>query len=60
MFVWDVATGNTTRRIAGHMAKINAVEFNEDATVVASGAFQILGLCENEHNSTLQVLMILP
>ena len=37
VFVWDVATGNTTRRIAGHMGKINAVEFNEDASVAASG-----------------------
>ena len=37
MFVWDVANGTTTRRIAGHMGKINVVEFNEDASVVASG-----------------------
>ena len=37
VFVWDVATAQTTRRLAGHMGKINAVEFNEDASVVASG-----------------------
>lgn len=37
MYVWDVASGNTIRRISGHMGKINAVEFNEDASVVASG-----------------------
>lgn len=37
VFLWDVATGTTIRRISGHMSKINAVEFNEDATVVASG-----------------------
>ncbi|EEB93276.1 hypothetical protein MPER_08092, partial [Moniliophthora perniciosa FA553] len=35
-FVWDVATGMTTRRLAGHMGKINVVEFNDDASVVAS------------------------
>ncbi|KAG6848789.1 hypothetical protein H0H93_013980 [Arthromyces matolae] len=39
IFLWDVATGVTTRRIAGHMGKIYTVEFNEDATVVASGMF---------------------
>ena len=37
VFLWDVATGVTTRRIPGHMGKIHVVEFNEDATVVASG-----------------------
>lgn len=37
VFVWDVATAQTTRRLTGHMGKINAVEFNDDASVVASG-----------------------
>ena len=37
VFVWDVTAGETIRRIPGHMSKINVVEFNEDATVVASG-----------------------
>ena len=37
VFVWDVATAVTTRRLAGHMGKIHVVEFNEDATVLASG-----------------------
>lgn len=35
--MWDVATGVTTRRLSGHMGKIHVVEFNEDASVVASG-----------------------
>ena len=39
VFLWDVATGVTTRRLAGHMGKIHVVEFNEDASVVASGRF---------------------
>lgn len=39
IFIWDVATGLTTRRLAGHMGKIHAVEFNEDASVLASGAW---------------------
>ena len=37
VFLWDVSTGNTIRRISAHLAKINVVEFNADASVVASG-----------------------
>lgn len=37
VFLWDVTAGVTTRRIPGHIGKINTVEFNEDATVLASG-----------------------
>ena len=37
VFLWDVMTGQTIRRISGHMGKIFAVEFNEDASVLASG-----------------------
>jgi WD40 repeat protein len=37
VFLWDVTTGNTIRRISAHLAKINVVEFNDDASVVASG-----------------------
>ena len=37
VFLWDVSTGNTIRRISAHLAKINVVEFNNDASVVASG-----------------------
>jgi WD40 repeat protein len=37
VFLWDVTTGNTIRRISAHLTKINVVEFNADASVVASG-----------------------
>jgi mitogen-activated protein kinase organizer 1 len=37
VFLWDVAAGVTTRRLAGHMGKIFVVEFNDDASVCASG-----------------------
>ena len=37
VFLWDVTAGVTTRRLPGHMGKINVVEFNEDSTVLASG-----------------------
>ena len=44
VFLWDVTTGNTLRRISAHLAKINVVEFNADATVVASGKSHKNGL----------------
>lgn len=37
-FVWDVAAGTTIRRFSGHMARVNVVEFNPDASVLASGS----------------------
>ena len=39
MFLWDVTSGVTDRRLPGHMGKINVVDFNEDATVLASGTW---------------------
>ncbi len=37
VFVWDVASGTVVRRLQGHFGKINAVVFNRDAQVLASG-----------------------
>lgn len=37
VFVWDVASGTIVRRLQGHFGKINAVAFNNDAQVLASG-----------------------
>ena len=42
VFLWDVTTGNTIRRISAHLAKINVVEFNSDASVIASGKSRLL------------------
>jgi len=53
VFVWDVASGTTTRRLAGHMGKIHVVEFNEDASVVASGKLLNLLLVGHGHQTTL-------
>lgn len=41
VFVWDVATGVTSRRLAGHMGKVHTVEFNADASVLASGTSRV-------------------
>jgi mitogen-activated protein kinase organizer 1 len=45
VFVWDVATGVTNRRLAGHMSKVHTVEFNTDASVLASGERRYLLVC---------------
>lgn len=37
IFLWDVTSGNTIRRISGHIGKINVVDFSQEATVLASG-----------------------
>jgi mitogen-activated protein kinase organizer 1 len=41
VFLWDVTTGQTIRRFAGHMGKVNTVDFNAESTVLVSGAFPI-------------------
>lgn len=41
MFVWDVATGESSRRFQGHNGKVNAVAFNDDASILASGSFKL-------------------
>jgi mitogen-activated protein kinase organizer 1 len=37
VFVWDVTSGQTLRRLSGHIGRVYAVEFNADAAVLASG-----------------------
>ena len=37
VFVWDVASGTILRRLQGHFGKINAVVFNRDAQILATG-----------------------
>ena len=49
VFLWDVTTGNTIRRISAHLAKINVVEFNNDASVVASGKGSLRCSCRWSH-----------
>jgi WD40 repeat protein len=39
VFLWDVTSGAVIKRFSGHSSRVNAVEFNDDASVLASGAF---------------------
>lgn len=38
-FIWDVASGQTLRRVQAHSHKINAVEFNDEATVLMTASY---------------------
>lgn len=37
VFLWDVKTAETVKKFQGHSGKVNAVAFNADASVLASG-----------------------
>jgi len=37
VFIWDVPSGKVLRRLSGHFGKINALAFNTDAQILASG-----------------------
>lgn len=39
MFYWDVATGHVIRKFRGHDSEVNAVKFNEYASVVVSAGY---------------------
>lgn len=54
-FLWDVATGKTIRRFLGHTHRVNAVDFNSDSSVLASGSYDAsvrLWDCKYDHLST--------
>ena len=38
VMLWDVTSGNWTRKWRGHQAAVNCVAFNEDSSVVISGS----------------------
>ncbi|KAK8164705.1 WD40-repeat-containing domain protein [Phyllosticta citrichinensis] len=39
VFVWDVATAKTVRRLAGHVSRVNSVAWGAAADVLVSGSF---------------------
>jgi mitogen-activated protein kinase organizer 1 len=46
VFIWDVPSGKVLRRLSGHFGKINALAFNTDAQILASGMFTITNEAE--------------
>ncbi|KAJ3283983.1 WD repeat-containing protein 83 [Borealophlyctis nickersoniae] len=39
VIVWDVGTGRPTRRFTGHHQRVNAIDYNADATVIFSASY---------------------
>ncbi|KAG9414125.1 hypothetical protein AC1031_013334 [Aphanomyces cochlioides] len=39
VFHWDVSTGKVIRKFEGHASSVNAVEFNDDCTVLCSASY---------------------
>jgi mitogen-activated protein kinase organizer 1 len=37
VFYWDVSTAQPIKRFTGHSARVNALAFNSESTVMASG-----------------------
>ena len=58
VFLWDVSTGRTLRRWAGHGGRVNAVAFGGDAQeVVVSGSFDAtvrLWDCKSQSTKPIQ------
>jgi mitogen-activated protein kinase organizer 1 len=44
-FVWDVTTGQTIRRIQAHNHRINAVAYNDEATVLITASYDQTAKC---------------
>lgn len=39
IFMWDVSTGKIIRRIRGHDAYVNAMDYNDDCTILVSASY---------------------
>jgi WD40 repeat protein len=46
VFIWDVPSGKILRRLSGHFGKINALAFNTDAQILASGMSPLTNAAE--------------
>lgn len=61
VFLWDVGTGSTVRRWAGHTARVNCVDFGgpDGGSVVASGSYDAsvrLWDCKSHSSKPIHVL----
>ncbi|OZJ06268.1 hypothetical protein BZG36_00821 [Bifiguratus adelaidae] len=62
VYNWDVGSGKTIRRFVGHYERVNCVDFNADATVIASGkcgSFDTtvrLWDCRSQNRAPIQIL----
>ena len=59
VLVWDVSTGRVVRRFNDHSQRVNAIDFNADASVVASVSYDAtmrLWDCRSQSRRPIQVV----
>ncbi|CAB1344444.1 unnamed protein product [Coregonus sp. 'balchen'] len=59
VILWDVATGQVTRKLRGHAGKVNCVQFNEEATVILSGSIDGTVRCWDTRSRKFDPIQIL-
>jgi mitogen-activated protein kinase organizer 1 len=59
IFLWDVATANVVRRIRGHDGRINAVQFNAEASVIISASYDQTVKCWDNRSASRDPIQVL-
>jgi mitogen-activated protein kinase organizer 1 len=59
VLVWDVTSGEIVRRYTAHWERINAIEFNEESSVLISGSFDATIRLWDLRSSNFQPIQIL-
>ncbi|XP_031561852.1 WD repeat domain-containing protein 83-like isoform X2 [Actinia tenebrosa] len=58
--LWDVSTGQVIRRYRGHIAKVNAVKFNQpDSTVIMSASYDATVRCWDTRSRSQDPIQII-
>lgn len=58
-FLFDVLTGKTVRKFSGHTQRINCCDFNDDASVLATGSYDAtLRLWDLKSNSRIPIQIL--
>ncbi|KAI9822593.1 MAG: hypothetical protein M1827_000312 [Pycnora praestabilis] len=56
VFLWDVASGRTTRRFAGHYSQVNCCGFGGEGSVLVTGSFDVrLWDCKSQATQPIQI-----
>lgn len=59
VILWDVASGQVTRKLRGHVGKVNCVQFNDEASVILSGSIDGMVRCWDTRSRRMEPIQIL-